>query len=104
MDQKVFNTIVLVDADRVYTKSDAVLEIADKLRDPFPVLANLAKARLSCILLLLGLLVCDGAIYHRERWLSPSLSLTHAIPLSPPPPFHTHSWSHTRRATGRTSW
>ena len=53
MDQKVFNTIVLVDADRVYTKSDAVLEIADKLRDPFPVLANLAKVRLSCILLLL---------------------------------------------------
>lgn len=43
MDQKVFNTIVLVDEDRIFTKSDAVLEIAERMREPFRGLASLAK-------------------------------------------------------------
>jgi len=43
MDTQVFNTIVLVDSERIYTKSDAVLQIADKLREPFHSLAALAQ-------------------------------------------------------------
>lgn len=43
MDTKNFNTIVLVDKGQIFTKSDAVLEIADRLKDPFPALAQVAK-------------------------------------------------------------
>lgn len=43
MDQEVFNTIVLVEPDRIFIKSDAVLEIASKLREPFRGVATLAK-------------------------------------------------------------
>ncbi len=44
MDTEHFSTIVVVEKDRVYTESDAVLQIADRLKPPFPQLARLAKA------------------------------------------------------------
>lgn len=44
MDTKHFNTIVLVDKEQVFTSSDAVLQIASRLKQPLPQLAKLAKA------------------------------------------------------------
>lgn len=44
LDTMVFDTIVLVEPDgRHYIKSEAVLRIASRLRQPFPQLASLAR-------------------------------------------------------------
>lgn len=43
LDQENFNTIIVIEKDRMYTKSDAVLRIAKDLREPFRSLAQIAK-------------------------------------------------------------
>jgi predicted DCC family thiol-disulfide oxidoreductase YuxK len=40
MDPEHFNTVVLVEPDRISTKSDAIIRIALKLKEPIPALAT----------------------------------------------------------------